>query len=180
VNLLKDKIARERMRIPELEALYSQTAANPRLGAWAVSSLESLEPEQTWRAIWLLRRVAKTRELSVEELGALTEKVDMAEHWIARLNLCQLFAATGVPASLREDLFPFLRESFADRRQIIRAWAISALATFQDDPCYRPEIKALLRNARKEKGKAMQARLRRLTPAGALIKTRAGDSGKFS
>lgn len=123
-----------------------------------------LDPDQTWRIFWLLRQLAKTRELSESELQQLSEKADATDHWIARLNLCQLFAATGVPATLREDIFPFLRESFGDHRVIVRAWAISALAHFGNDMRFRAEIGAMIRKAQKEGGKSMQARLRYVKP----------------
>lgn len=162
MNPLKDRIARERVQVSELEQLYSQFGSNPRLFSWVISALETLEPEHAWRGIWLLRRLAKMCAFSEEELAALAAKADIVEHWTARLNLCQLLAITGVPASVRDELFPFLRESFADRRQIIRAWAISALVGFRQDERFSSEISGMLRSARRESGKAMQARLRRL------------------
>lgn len=162
MNPLTERIAQDRLRIPGLERLYSELGARAEFFSWTLSALDFLEPEQTWRAIWLVRRLAKTRELSEAELRDLSERLDAAGHWIARLNVCQLFAVTGVPPSVREEMFPFLREAFADRRVIIRAWAISALVRFGDDARYRSEIRAMLRKARSESGKSMQARLRRL------------------
>ena len=166
MNPLSDQLTRAKVQIPELTEIYLRWGANPALATWAISSLEIMEPSQVWRALWLLRQIAQTRELSEQELSALAEKGDIVEHWTARLNLCQLLAATGVPASVRDELFPFLRESFSDRRQIIRAWAISALVTFQADKRFRPEIEKMLRQAHREAGKAMQARLRRLKRSG--------------
>ena len=162
MNPIKDQIARERVQIAELEQIYFRFGSDPRLFSWVIPTLEELEPDCVWRGIWLLRRLAKVRAFSERELAVLASKADIAEHWTARLNLCQMLAITGVPASVRDELFPFLRESFADRRQIIRAWAISALVIFRQDERFRSEIARMLRSARRESGKAMQARLRRL------------------
>lgn len=162
MNPIRDSITREHVRISELEMIFSKFGTNPKLFSWVLSVLEILEPEQVWRGVGLLRILARTRSLSEQELAALAEKAELAEHWVARLNLCQLLSITGVPASVRDDFFPFLRESFADRRQIVRAWAISALLTFGQDARFRSEIAEMLRKARRESGKAMQARLRQL------------------
>src|SRR4051812_39207471 len=105
MNPIRNQITQERVRIPELEKIYSQFGANPQLFSWAISALEILEPDQVWRGLGLLRMLARTRALSEGELAALAEKADMAEHWVARLNLCQLLAVTGVPLSVRDDLF---------------------------------------------------------------------------
>lgn len=162
MNPIRDPLTREQVRISELEEIYSRFGNNPRIFSWTISVMEILEPNQVWRAIGLLRILARTRALSEQELAVLSEKAEMAEHWVARLNLCQLLAVNGVPASARDDFFPFLHASFADRRQIVRAWAISALATFRHDDRFRSEIAIMLRKARRESGKAMQARLRQL------------------
>jgi len=153
---------RERVQIAELEPIYSRFGSDPRLFSWVISVLEVLEPEQVWRGIWLLRRLSKARAFSEQELVTLAARADIAEHWTARLNLCQLLAITGIPAPVRDELFPFLREAFVDRHQIIRAWAISAMTTFRSDERFQTEIDSMLRQARREPGKAMQARLRRL------------------
>ena len=98
MNLLTERIARDQMRIPELERLYSEIGDRAEFFSWLLSAVDFLEPEQMWRAIWLVRRLAKMRELSESELQELSERSDVAGHWIARLNLCQLFAAAGVPS----------------------------------------------------------------------------------
>ncbi len=162
MNLLKDRIARERIRVREMEQIYAQFGSHASLFSWAAAAFEFLEPDQMWRGLWLLRRLARTRKFSESEMTILAGKADLATHWTARLYLCQLLAITGVPESARDDFFPFLRQSFADRRQIIRAWAISALVTFKEDARFRSGIAGLLRQARRENGKAMQARLRQL------------------
>lgn len=162
MNPFKNEIIRERVRVGDLEEIYSRCGSNPQLFPWVISALEILEPDQMWRGLWLLRRLAKTRAFSEQELTALAERADGATNWKARLNLCQLLAITGIPAPVREVFFPFLRESFVDRRPIIRAWAISTLVTFEGDRRFQSEIAAMLLSAQRERGKAMQARLRRL------------------
>ena len=145
-----------------LERIYAAYGQRPDFVFEAVSSMRLSDPDVAWRAIWLVRRFARDQVVPEPALARIAASVDEFSHWVARLALCQLFAETGCPSSLREAVFPFLCEAFADRRVIVRAWAISALMTFQSDPRYRSEIHALLRRARQDTGKSMQARLRRV------------------
>lgn len=127
-----------------------------------IALLQQLDSEYLWRALWLLRRSAEEAPLTGEDLERITEAVDEPMHWLTRLCLCQLLATTGCPESLRGAVAPMLCRSFEDRRVIVRAWALSALWTFVEDPLHGRRIRALRRVAAKDSQKSMQARLRHL------------------
>ena len=124
--------------------------------------MRQLDSDVAWRAVWLLKQLARDRKLGEEELIRLATCADELPPWVSRLNLCQLFAITGCPPSAREALYSYLVESFGNQRVIIRAWAISVLIGFQADPIYRNVVAAMLREAQKDPAKSMQARLRHL------------------
>lgn len=162
MNNLLSLLAGESVKVVAVEAIYARERDNPRLAADAIWAMRQLDAEVAWRAVWLLARLAQEQKLGETELAQIADRADEMTHWIARLTTCQLFSAMNCPASAREVLFPFLAECFVDRRVIIRAWAISALASFRQDPVYRKQVTAMCRKARKDPRKSMQARLRHL------------------
>lgn len=159
---LIESLGREHLPVAALRAIHAQWRARPEFASQLISALGQLDPAVACRAVWLLRRQAAESPLRESELARIVELVDGSEHWIYRLTLCQLFAATGCPPASRDDLFPFLQRCFADRRVIIRAWALTAMLRFRDDPAYRRAIRQCERQAQRDPGKAMQARLRQL------------------
>lgn len=159
---LLHELGRERLSIAALARLHARSGTQPGFVAAAISALGQLDSEIAYQAVWLLRKAAAESRLSEADLARIVELVDASPHWIYRLTMCQLFAETGCPAALRDQLFPFLRQCFTDRRVIIRAWALTAMMWFADDPAYRREIRQNLRTAGRDSAKSMQARLRDL------------------
>lgn len=161
--LLRD-LGRERLSVATLERLHAQSGAQPGFVAAVISALGQLDPDIAYQAVWLLRKAAAESRLSETDLARIAELVDASPHWIYRLTMCQLFAETGCPAALRDQLFPFLCQCFNDRRVIIRAWALTAMLRFGEDPAFRREIRQNRRTAERDPAKSMQARLRHLNP----------------
>jgi hypothetical protein len=150
--------------VAELKSLYDRFKARPEFVAEVITTLHQLEPEAAWRAVWLLRRAAAESKLHQPDLGKIAGFIDGSDHWIFRLALCQLFSEAGVFPELREPVFPFLQRCFADRRVILRAWALTAMMGLEEDPAYRRTVRRLRRVAGHDSSKVMQARLRRLEP----------------
>ena len=150
------------MKVAHLERIYAGHGATQGFAADAISAMRQLDANIAWRAIWLLKRLAVDRRLGDTDLVRVTQCAEEMTDWAARLNLCQLLATTGCPASAREALYPYLVECFANRRPMIRAWAISALVGFQADERYRKSVRAMLREAQADSAGSIRARLRRL------------------
>lgn len=159
---LVDRLSKERVSVATLQHLYAACADAPNFSRELMSSLDVLDDDQLWRALWLLRQLAEDGRLGDAPLARLSSQADGFRHWAARLILCQLYAVVRCPPESRDAVYAFLRECFSDRRVITRAWALTALQPFRTDSRYRPEITAMLRKARQDPGKAMQARLRQL------------------
>lgn len=173
MNNLLSLLGKDSVNVAQLEAIYVAHGASPGFVADVISAMRQLDADVAWRAVWLLKRHARNRKLTEGELVRLAQCAEEMPHWAARVNLCQLFGTTGCPASAREALYPYLVECFANRRPMIRAWAISALVEFQADERYRQPVAAMLRAARKETAGSMIARLRHLprtVAADAVIK----------
>lgn len=162
MNVLFDLLVKEPVRVSDLERMYGAYAGRPEFVDEVIRAFRQLDPDIAWRAAWLLRRHARIHGLQEHELMRLIQCADEQEHWIARLNLCQLFAATGCPARARETLFPFLADCFRDRRTIVRAWALSALMAFRGEQAYARIVADMVRRARQDRAASMQARLRHL------------------
>lgn len=159
---LLEYLARERVTAAALESVYGQSGARPEFVPGLIAVLGQLDPNVAYRAVCLLRRAAAESPLREDDWRRIAELVDGSEHWLYRLTMCQLFAEAACPPALREQVFPFLQRCFADRRVIVRAWALTAMARFRDDPAYRQEIQRLWRTAKRDPRKSMQARLRRI------------------
>ncbi len=155
-------LARDDVTVPALRRIYDAYGAQAGFAAELISAARLLDAEIAWRAYWLLSHCAREHRLTDAELRRIAGIADEATHWISRARLCQLFAATGCPPEARAQLFPFLQRCCDDRLIVLRAWALSALYQFRDDPDYAAEIRGLVKNAKLDPGKAMQARLRRL------------------
>ena len=155
-------LSKDALRVSELEEVLRTFRSSRGLIVDTVSAIRRLEPEFAYRAVWLLRRLAQESLLEAKTLRRIAEAAEETTHWLTRLCLCQLFSDTGCPREIRECVFPFLVECFADKRVLIRAWAISALATFGADARYRMEFEAMLAQAKRDTSKAMKARLRHL------------------
>jgi len=174
MNNLLDLLAKESVKVAALERIYADTPEHPEFAREAIRAMRLLDSDITWRAVWLLKRLARDRKLSEADLVRLASCADEMSHWAARLNLCQLFATTGCPLAAREALYPYLVECFANRRVMLRSWAISALVEFQDDPKYRKQVAAMLRQARTDSGGSMIARLRQLAAGRRRVQTKRG------
>ncbi len=162
---LEALLAVSSLSVAELDRIYGAWGKGPDFLSAAVSALRQLDPDRAWRAVWLMRRCARDQGFPEQEFARLASSIEEYTHWLARLTLCQLLAETGCPRAHREAVYPFLIESFSDRRVIVRAWAISALVKFEDDSRYRQNIRGLRRAANQDPAKSMQARLRHLAGA---------------
>lgn len=162
MNSLVDQIGRDGLKVAGLEQIYSSSRDPRRLVVEAISALRHLDPDVAWRAVWILKRSACDRRLSADDVIRIASSAEELPHWASRLNLCQLFAATGCPKEARGILFPYLVECFANRRPMIRAWAISVLVGFEGDSRFQETIDACLQEARKDTAGSIQSRLRRL------------------
>jgi hypothetical protein len=174
-------LSRESVKVAALDRIYAAHQGSPSFASDAIFAMRQMDGELAWRAAWLLRRMARDRRLGDDDLVRIAASAEETTHWIARLILCQLFSLTGCPDSGRESLYPFLTECFADKRALVRAWAISALATLANDATYRPEILKMIRKAQKDRAKSVISRMRHLKvprrpgdPAPALAKGRSG------
>ena len=162
MNSLRSLLGKDSVKVAQLEGIYAAHGASQSFVADVISAMRQLDADVAWRAVWLLKRHARNRKLTEGNLVQLAQCAEEMPHWAARLNLCQLFGTTGCPVAAREALYPYLIECFANRRPMIRAWAISALVGFQSDERYRQPVAAMLRKARTESAGSMIARLRRL------------------
>jgi hypothetical protein len=158
-------LGREGVNVAALARLQAHSGAKPGFVSEVITVLGQLDPEVAYRAVWLLRKAAAESRLDERDWARIAELVDASDHWIYRLTLCQLFAEAACLPALRAQVFPFLQRCFTDRRVIIRAWALSAMLRFRDDPVYRLAIQRTLRIAQRDPAKSMQARLRRLQAA---------------
>jgi hypothetical protein len=159
---LLEVLSRDRLTAPELAEIFARHQARPGFVAETLATLEQLDPDHACRAVWLLRKSAAETPLSESDLGRIVELVDASGHWIYQLTLCQLFSETGCPPALRDQLIPFLQRCFSNPRVFIRAWSLTAMNRFRDDPAYRSAIRQCERVARRDPAKSMQARLRHL------------------
>lgn len=162
MNSLLSVLGKDSIKVAHLERIYSAHGASEGFAADAISAMRQLDADVAWRAIWLLKRLAVDHRLGDTDLVRLTQCAEEMTDWASRLNLCQLLATTGCPASSREALYPYLVECFANRRPMIRAWAISVLTGFHADERYRKPVKAMLREAHADPAASIQARLRHL------------------
>lgn len=163
MNPYLSALSKDRCRVSHLADIYAHVTDPRKFQDYCISSLQQIEPEHVWRPIWILRRAHADMPLSEADLARIVDAIDEPSHWAARLCVCQLFADTGCPESLRDAFFPYLAHAFADRRPIIRAWALSALWTFHADPRFKRAIRRMWKAAHSDRAKSMQARLRRLT-----------------
>ncbi len=155
-------LSTEALDVAALERIYRVYGQHPMFVADAISAMRQLDPDRAFRAAWLLCRRSRDTEFDEPTLARIATCAEEMDHWISRLTLCQFFSRTGCPPAVRESLYPFLADCFNDRRVIIRAWALSALVPFADEPKYRPQVKKMMLEAQKDPSKAMQARLRHL------------------
>ena len=162
MNDLLSFLEKDSITVADLGRIYSDHGATKEFTDDAIRSLTLLDSDVAWRAAWLLKELAKDGKLGDPELVRIAECADALPHWAARLNLCQLFAASGCPGSARETLFPYLADCFGNRRPMIRAWAITVLSGFRTDRRFRHSVEAMIRKARADGAASMQARLRRL------------------
>ncbi len=162
MNSLPGLLGKDSVKVAHLERIYAAHGAAPGFAADAISAMRQLDAEVAWRAIWLLKRLARDHRLEAADLVRVTRCADEMPHWASRLNLCQLLAATGCPTETREAIYPYLVECFADRRPMVRAWAVSVLVGFKDEERYREPIRAMLRVARADEAGSIRARLRQL------------------
>ena len=165
MNNLLSLLGKDSVKVAHLEGVYVAYSSSPSFGADVISAMRQLDPEVAWRAVWLMKRHARNRKLTEGELVRLAQCAEEMPHWAARLNLCQLFGTTGCPEPAHEALYPYLVDCFANRRPMIRAWAISVLVEFQAEEKYRKPVAAMLRAARAETAGSMRARLRHLAGA---------------
>ena len=155
-------LSRDRVDTAALDEIFNRNCNREEFPRELVATLGLLDPGICWRTTWLILRLARDRRPMDENvLAEIATSADAATHWVARLNLCQVFGHVPCPEPALDLLFPFLAKCFADRRVIIRAWAITALLPFRSNPRYQPEVERMLAEALKEKSKSMQARLRR-------------------
>ena len=162
MNSLLGLLGKDSVKVAHLERIYAANWASPGFTADVIRVMQQLDSEVAWRAVWLLKRLAREHQLGETEVVRLAQCAEEMPHWASRLNLCQLFATTGCPPEAREVLFPYLAECFADRRPMIRAWAISVLVGFQADKKYRLPVAVMLRKAGGDPAGSVRARLRRL------------------
>ena len=163
MNPLLHLLSVDRLKVAELESIYQRERGRMELVAYAVSAMNQLDPATLWRALWLLRRAAADSVvLSEELLRRVIEMADGFDHWVARLIFCQLMSALELPPSLRDEAVPMLFTFAEDPRAIVRAWAVSSLFPLRRDPEFGPRIRRLITRSKKEKSKAIQARIRRL------------------
>ena len=171
MNTFLALFSRERVSPAVLDSIYAQNCTRDAFPSELAEAVRRLESEYSWRAIWLLLRLVRDgRPVGEEVLTQIAELAEEATHWVARLNLCQIFGNVPCPEKAREVLFPFLAGCFRDRRVIVRAWAITALLPFRSASCFREEVEQMLAEAWKDERKSMQARLRRACGTGAEMK----------
>lgn len=150
------------MKVADLERLYASGGSTRDLVESALHALRHLDPDLAWRAVWILRRAAADGHVNADVAARVATCAEEFTHWAARLTLCQLFAVRGCPVPAQDSLFPYLVECFADRRPIVRAWALSAMLSLEGNPEFQSEIDACLAQARLDPTPSVQARLRRL------------------
>ena len=169
---LENILGKRPLKVAALEQIYKTFGARPTFVSDLISAIRQLEPEFAYRPIWLLIRLARDVEIDVEALRRIAGLSGEMSHWAARLCLCQFFARVGYPSDTREELFLFFSDCFTDRRPIVRAWAISCLLLMSDDVEYRSDVEAMLKRAKMDPAKSMQARLRQLAMARASRRIR--------
>jgi len=162
---LPSLLGKDTVKVAHLERIYAASSSSQSFVADVISAMRQLDSDVAWRAVWLLKRHARKRKLLEGDLVRLAQCAEEMPHWASRLNLCQLFGTTGCPISAREALYPYLVESFANQRPMIRAWAISVLVDFQTDEKYRTPVAAMLREARNDTAGSIVARLRQMAGA---------------
>lgn len=168
MNSLYDQLARGPFKVAILERVYLERRADNEFVPQLCSAFLQLDPELTWQVAWLLMRCARDDRLNEDEQAQIAEVLDEARDWVSRLCFCQLFATTGFPKQAVDAVVPFLQHCFSDRRVIIRAWAVSALAPLRRDRMHGAVVRKLMIEAQRDPAKSMQARLRRLKAEGKL------------
>lgn len=180
MNSLLLLLARDSTNVAQLERIYAASRRLPGFAGAVIGAMRQLDSDCAWRAVWLLKRLARDGEFGETDLCRLAACADELTDWAARLNLCQLFALTGCPRGARDELFPYFVECFRNSRVMIRAWAITVLFEFKDDPKYAAEVAAMLREARADSGSSMKARLRHLVKPARSRRHRKGQHPKQS
>lgn len=166
MSTLLAHLGREHCPVAELSQLLARHSGRREFASELIAVLPQLDPETTHRAAWLLRQLAADHPLDERDLARIAEQTDASDHWLFRLTYCQFWAETACPPPLRDQVFPYLQLCAADRRVIVRAWALSAMLHFQSDRAYRKQVRVSLRTAQRDPSKAMQARLRQLAAKG--------------
>lgn len=160
MSVLLAELSRDHVPVIALKRLYERHHASPSLVSDLLAAIDHLDADLAHRAVWLLRRCVESGRFDTDDLARLIDHLDASDHWIYRLTLCQLLSAVALPENLRDQTFPFLERSFTDRRVIVRAWALTAMTRFISDRRFSAVIKTMLRAARRDPQKSMQARLR--------------------
>ena len=162
MNSLVDLIAKDGLKVAHLEQIYAACRDSRRLVDDAISAMRHMDSDIAWRAVWVLKRCARDRKLSSDDVIRIASCAEELPHWASRLNLCQLLATTGCPEEAQDRLFPYLVECFGNRRPMIRAWAISVLVGFEDRSDFRKTTQDCLQEARTDRAGSIQSRLRQL------------------
>jgi hypothetical protein len=155
-------LGRDSAKVSDLARIFADRGGEDGFVEDTIRALSLLDAEVAWRAVWLLKELAREGRLTSANVSAIAEQAEAATHWSARLNLCQLFAITGCPAAARDTLFPFLTDCLENRRPMIRAWALTVLAGFTNERRFRKPVDAALRRARADSAASVRARLRRM------------------
>lgn len=155
-----------RLSVSHLNSIYAAHHTEKEFARWAILAIDHLDAEDVWQSLWLLRQAVRSGIIPPDEdLRRVIEMADSFGHWIARLNFCQMMASVPVPAAIVDEAVSVLVPFTQDRLAVVRAWAISALYPFRLNASVGPSIRMALARLKKEKSKAIQARIRQLQNA---------------
>ena len=71
MNNLVNLLGREVVKVAHLERIYAATRDNPSLACDAISAMRQLDSNIAWRAVWLLKRMAREHNLGEDDLSRL-------------------------------------------------------------------------------------------------------------
>lgn len=164
--MLLDELETEpRLSVPRLRQWHERNRAHPRFALTVAEAIVSGSPALEWIGAWLLRRwINEGGQPSPEAWTVVIDGLDGVRSHLGRLLLCQLWAEhPGLIELAPEEVTGFLRRQLEDPKATVRVWSLNALwLAAKRHPELRPEVRATLCRAKRDREPCVVARLRQM------------------
>jgi hypothetical protein len=163
--LLDDLEVRPLLTVAQLAAIHRRERGGKNYARTLAEAVASGSPALERAGAWLLRREAADRGgLPAADWQVVVDALRDVRSWAGRLLLCQLLSAQpALMDAAPDEAAGFLRDRANDPKPTVRAWSVDAFHRLaRRHAAFRPEARRLVRAARRDPAKCVQARLRHL------------------